>query len=105
MSGLEELTDGTYTVVVDAIEDGQARLFIEQDGKEVGDAVVSADRLPEAGRHADAILVMTISNGVLAALRYRPAETTERVSAAQRRFDVLSDRPSSADKDNSHSDS
>jgi len=104
MSGLEELTDGTYTVVVDAIEDSRARLFIEQDGEEVGDAVVPVSQLPEAGRHADAILVMTISDGVLAALRYRPAETTERASAAQRRFDALSDRASSADKDNSRSE-
>ena len=102
MSGLEELADGTYTVVVDAIEDGQARLFIEQDGEEVGDAVVSASQLPEDGRHADAILQATIADGALAALRYRPDETTERASAAQRRFDALSDRASSADKDESY---
>ena len=102
MSGLEELTDGTYTVVVDAIEDGQGRLFIEQDGEEVGDAVVSADRLPEAGRHADAILELTIAGGEVVELRYRPDETTERASAAQRRFDALADRAASADADESH---
>ena len=104
MSGLEELADGTYTVVVDAIEDGQARLFIEQDGEEVGDAVVSASQLPEDGRHADAILRVTIASGELVELRYPPDETTERASAAQRRFDALSDRASSADKDNSRSE-
>ena len=104
MSGLEGLADGTYTVVVDAIEDGQARLFIEQAGEEVGDAVVSADRLPEDGRHADAILVVTISDGALVELRYRPDETTERASAAQRRFDALSGRASSADRDESRSE-
>jgi hypothetical protein len=102
MSGLEALADGTYTVVVDAIEDSRARLFIEQDGEEVGDAVVSADRLPEASRHADAMLQATIADGALAALRYRPDETTERASAAQQRFDALSDRASSADKDESY---
>ena len=102
MSGLEELADGTYTVVVDAIEDGQGRLFIEQDGEDVGDAVVPASQLPEDGRHADAILQATIADGALAALRYRPDETTERASTAQRRFDALSDRASSADKDESY---
>jgi len=102
MSELEGLADGTYTVVVDAIEDGRARLFIEQDGEEVGDAVVSADQLPEAGRHADAILELTIAGGEVVELRYRPDETTERASAAQRRFDALADRAASADADESH---
>ena len=101
MSGLEELTDGTYTVVVDAIEDSRARLFIEQDGEDVGDAVVPASQLPEDGRHADAILRVTIAGGELVELRYLPDETTARASAAQRRFEVLSDRASSADKDDS----
>ena len=104
MSGLEEIADGTYTAVVDAIEDGRGRLFIEQDGEDVGDAVVPASQLPEDGRHADAILQATIADGALAALRYRPDETIERASAAQRRFDALSDRASSADKDNSRSE-
>ena len=104
MSGLEGLADGTYTVVVDAIEDDRARLFIEQAGEEVGDAVVSADRLPEDGRHADAILVATITDGALVELRYRPDETTERANAAQRRFDALADRASSAKTDESRSE-
>ena len=102
MSRLEEIADGTYTVVVDAIEDGQGRLFIEQDGEEVGDAVVPVSQLPEDSRHADAILRATIADGALAALRYRPDETIEQSSAAQRRFDTLSDRASSAEKDDSH---
>lgn len=102
MSGFETLADGTYTVVVDAIEDDRARLFLEQAGEEVGDAVVSADRLPEDGRHADAILVATITDGALVEARYRPDETTERASAAQRRFDALSDRASPVDRDESH---
>jgi len=102
MSGLEALADGTYTVVVDAIEDGRGRLFIEQDGEEVGDTVVSADRLPEAGRHADAIVEVTIASGEVVELRYLPDETTARASAAQRRFDALADRAASADADESH---
>jgi len=46
--------------------------------------------------------VATITDGALAALRYRPDETTERANAAQRRFDALADRASSADRDESH---
>ena len=102
MSGLEALADGTYTIVVDAVEDGQARLFIEQDGEDVGDAVVPASQLPEAGRHADAILRVTIAGGELAELRYLPDETTARASTAQQRFDALADRAASADADESH---
>lgn len=43
-----------------------------------------------------------VNGRLLAALRYPPVETTERANAAQRRFDTLSDRVSSADRDEPH---
>ena len=78
---LKRLADGTYTVVGDAIEDGRAQTFLEQDGEEISDAAVPADRLPEDGRHADAILAATIGDGRLIALRYLPAEEATQRSA------------------------
>lgn len=91
------LSDGEYTAVVDSIEDGLATVFFEQDGDEVGDAVVDADILPARGQHADAILSVTIRDSSVDEISYEPAETTERSEAAQRRFDRLSSRPPSND--------
>lgn len=99
MSDLDALAAGEYILVVDAIEDGLARVFLEQDGTEVGSTVVSVDQIPQAGRHADAVLAVTIADGALADLRYLPDTTRERKTAAQRRFDDLADRRSADDSD------
>jgi len=88
-----DLADGTYTAVVDAIEDGLATVFFERDGDDVGDAVLDADRLPEEGRHADAILDVRIEDGSIATATYDPDLTEARSEAAQDRFDRLSERP------------
>jgi hypothetical protein len=88
-----DLADGTYTAVVDAIEDGLATVFFERDGDDVGDAVLDADRLPEEGRHADAILDVRIEDGSIVTATYEPDLTEARSEAAQDRFDRLSERP------------
>jgi hypothetical protein len=93
-----DLADGTYTAVVDAIEDGLATVFFERDGDEVGDAVLDADRLPDEGRHADAILDVRIEDGSIAAATYDPALTETRSETAQDRFDRLSERPPNDDR-------
>lgn len=97
MTGIDSLSDGTYTAVVDSIEDGLATVFFEQDEQEVGHAVLDAATLPTAARHADAILAVTIVDGDLADAEYKPAETESRQEAAQDRFDRLSRRPPSDD--------
>jgi hypothetical protein len=93
MTGLDDLTDGEYTVVVDTIEDGLATVFFEQDGEEVGDAVLDADTLPTEARHADAILTVDVTDGTLTQITYEPDRTDSRKQAAQDRFDRLSSRP------------
>lgn len=97
MTGFDELADGTFTAVVDSIEDGLATVFFEEDGEEVGHAVCEADELPEEGRQADAILLVTVVNG--SALRWTPdpERSMERTEAAQDRFDQLSERPPADD--------
>ncbi|OSO90588.1 hypothetical protein B9H04_16875 [Halorubrum ezzemoulense DSM 17463] len=97
MTDLAALDDGEYTAVVDSIEDGLATVFFERDGEEVGNAVLEADRLPEDGKHADAILTVTVVDGDLETVQYEPEQTTERADAAQNRFDRLSKRPPSED--------
>lgn len=90
-----ELADGTYTAVVDSIEDGLATVFFEQDGEEIGDALLDAGELPEDGRHADAILSVSVADEAALEWEYRAAETERRTEAAQSRFDRLSKRPPS----------
>jgi len=93
-----ELPDGTYTAVVDAIEDGLATVFFEQDGVEKGNAVLDAEILPDSGQHADAILSVTIEDGTIQTASYEPEQTADRQATAQDRFDSLSERPPSKDE-------
>jgi hypothetical protein len=99
MTDFDTLNDGEYTAVVDTIEDGLATVFVEQDGEEVGDAVIDADRLPADARHADAILTVEITNGEVGQMSYEPDRTETRKQAAQDRFDRLSSRPLWDDED------
>ena len=95
-----ELSDGEYTAVVDAVEDGLARVFFERDDDEKGNAVLEADTLPESGQHAGAILLVTIEDGTIETATYQPEETADRQTKAQDRFDSLSERPPSKDDGN-----
>lgn len=97
MSTFDTLADGEYTVVVDTIEEGLATVFLEQNGKEVTNAVIDAKALPVDARHADAILTSNIADGEFDRLRYDPERTKTRKQDAQDRFDRLSSRPSDDD--------
>lgn len=92
-----DLPDGEYTAVVDSIEDGLATVFFERDDEEVGNAVLDGSTLPENGRHADAILSVTVVDGIVDEADYEPEVTKKRSEAAQNRFDRLSKRPPSKD--------
>ena len=92
-----EVPDGQYTAVVDSIEDGLATVFFEQDGEDVGDALLDTSDLPADACHADAILTVTIADGELVNSEYEPEQTEDRAEHAQTRFDRLSKRPPSDD--------
>ena len=100
MTGLADLSDGEYTVVLDAVEDGLATVFFEREGEEVGSAVIDAETLPADARHADAILTVGITDGDFSWLSYDPDRTKSRKQAAQDRFDRLSSRPPHDDDTN-----
>lgn len=87
------LPDGTYTGVVDSIEDDLATVFLEQEDEEVDDRLLDAAALPEEARHQDAIVRVTIEDDEVVELTYDAEQTEQRREAAQRRFDRLSKRP------------
>jgi len=93
-----DLPDGEYTAVVDAIEDGIARVFFEQDGSDVGDSLLDPRQLPADGRQADAILTVVVHDGTLADATVDTEATQQRRESAQDRFDRLSSRPPSDDE-------
>lgn len=95
MTGIADLPDGTYTAVVDSIEDGLATVFFEEDEEEIGYDVCETSELPEEGTHSDAILMVTIVNGSALRWTHDPERALERKDAAQERFDQLSERPPS----------
>lgn len=95
MTSLESVADGEYTAVVDSIEDRLVTVFIEHESEEVGNTVIAAERLPSEGQHADAVFTVAVSDGEIDTMAYLPDETKSRAADAQRRFDRLSERPSS----------
>jgi hypothetical protein len=95
MTDVDELADGCYTAVVDSIEDGFATVFFEDEGEEVGDAVLDVSALPEAARHDDAVLRVTVADGALIESEYDAERTANRAERAQERFDRLAERPPS----------
>ena len=90
------IPDGHYTAVVDRIEDALATLEVSGDDDRYS-LVVDEETLPDAARHADAVLQITLVNDELAAVEYDPDETERRAETAQRRFDRLADRPPDGD--------
>jgi hypothetical protein len=87
------IPDGDYTAVVDRVEDNLAVLELTTEDGDRYERVVPVDDLPDAGRHADAVLAVTVVDETLAAVSYDPVETRDRQGAAQDRFDRLSERP------------
>lgn len=92
---MTSIADGTYTAVVDRLEDDLAVVLIEDDDSVIGEVAMAADSLPPDGQHVDAVLTVEIGNGALVDAWYEEAETHARQEGAQSRFDRLADRPPS----------
>lgn len=86
------IPDGRYTAVLDRFEGEQAVLLVEDDDELVDELVVREGRLPADARRQDAVLRVTVRNGILVSVRHDPDETERRRSAAQDRFDRLARR-------------
>ena len=96
---MTDVADGTYTAVVDRIEDDLAVILLEDDEDIVGELIVDEDELPRGARHADAILQVTLMDDEVVNIDYRREETKSRQEHAQSRFDRLSRRPPRGDED------
>ncbi len=94
MTHTRDIPDGTYPAVVDRIEDGLAAVLVEGVDEPLQELLVDPADLPEAARHADAVLRIEIRASEMTDVTYRPAETERRADRAQSRFDRLSQRPS-----------
>ena len=86
------LPDGTYTAVIDRIEDGIATLEVDAEDGLFALEIETAE-LPSEARTADAVLEITVADSTLADVTHEPDETADRASEAQRRFDRVSKRP------------
>jgi hypothetical protein len=95
------IPDGEYTAVVDRIEDGLATVLLEEDETDAYELLVEPAELPEDGQHANAVLTVEVRDGDLVEANYEASETAERRESAQSRFDRLSERPPSADDEDS----
>jgi hypothetical protein len=87
------MMDGTYTGVLDRIEDGEtAVLLLEADGETVDQREVDLASLPDAGQHEGAVFEVVVDGGEVAGFEFQPQTEAERREAAQDRFDSLSKR-------------
>lgn len=87
------IPDGTYTAVVDEIEESLARLELEGADGELRELVLDVDELPAAGREPGSVLTIEYADEEVTDAAYDPDATERRSEAVQDRFDRLSRRP------------
>ncbi|WP_332899006.1 DUF3006 domain-containing protein [Haladaptatus sp. CMSO5] len=87
------VTDGTYTAVIDRIEDGHAVLLIEEAGKDVDELVLHESKLPFEMREANLVVHIVLEGGTVTSVKADREATDERMEDAQSRFDRLAQRP------------
>lgn len=86
-------TDGTYTGVVDRVEDGVAVVVLEADGEAIEELDLDPGSLPAEARHDGAVCEVVLRDGEVRSIAHDPDRTERRRERAQRRFDRLSRRP------------
>jgi len=85
--------EGTYTAVVDRIEDGDiAVILVEEDGQVIEQLDIAADRLPEPARTDGGVLSVTLDDGEIVSMEYEAGTTRDRRESAQEKLDRLSER-------------
>ncbi|WP_338728650.1 DUF3006 domain-containing protein [Haladaptatus sp. DJG-WS-42] len=87
------VTDGTYTAVIDRIEDAHAVLLIEEAGRDVDELVIHESKLPFELREANLVVHIALEGGVVKSVTADDEATDERMEDAQSRFDRLAQRP------------
>lgn len=77
------------TAVLDRFEGDRAVLVTDSEQR----LVLPRSAVPPAGRHVDAVFRVTLQDGRVVGLDYRPEESRERARRAQDRFDRLAEEP------------
>ncbi|WP_265112265.1 DUF3006 domain-containing protein [Halosolutus halophilus] len=91
--------DGTYTGVVDRIEDGKIAVVLLEEGEQVIEQIdVPADRLPEPAQTDGGVLSVTLEEGEVVSMEYRADATRDRRESAQEKLDRLSEKLSDREK-------
>jgi len=85
--------DGTYTGVVDRIEDGEIAVILLEENEQVIEQVdVPVGRLPEPAQTDGGVLSVTLGDGDIVSMEYRPDATRDRRESAQEKLDRLSEK-------------
>lgn len=92
LDGDEPIEDGTYTAVVDNVEDGIARIFIEDDETEIGCVHMEEEDFPMKQLGENEIYKVCIKSEKIAGCRFDQEETQNRIERMQEKFDRLSSR-------------
>lgn len=74
------------------VDDETAVLLLERDGETVDELTLETADLPVDGRHEGAVFELTVEEGTVVDLAYRPETESDRRERAQDRFDGLSKR-------------
>lgn len=98
------LPDGTYTAVLDRVEDDLAVLEVSDDADDTHELVVGVDELPAAGRHLNAVFEIRITAGELRNATYDESRSETRLEDAQDRFDGLAGQPAEDDGEDENED-
>ncbi|MFD1564379.1 DUF3006 domain-containing protein [Haloarchaeobius amylolyticus] len=85
--------DGTYTGVVDRIEDGEIAVILLEENEQVIEQVdVPVGRLPEPAQTDGGVLSVMLEDGEITSMEYRPDATRDRRESAQEKLDRLSEK-------------
>lgn len=99
------IPDGTYTGVIDRIEDDLATIELESEDGDLYELTVDAETLPADTQEPDTVLELTLANEQPTEIMPRPDETAARETSAQDRFDRLSQRlPQEGESDDQDDD-
>lgn len=109
------LPDGTYTGMIDRIEEGIAVILIEDERGDAADIAendaaasdreiiaelhYSADSLSQRAREELGVVNVTLADGEIEAIEYHQQATQRRRSELQDRFDELAERPPRRDEE------
>ncbi|MFP8958081.1 DUF3006 domain-containing protein [Natrialbaceae archaeon A-CW3] len=88
--------EGTFTGVVDRIEDGETAVILLEDGENDHEVVDQLDlpleQVPESARADGSVVAVELEDSEVVSVTYNDAETQAREESVRERLDRLSER-------------